>query len=207
MKIGIDFSFLSNGSQSIRRGVGRYTQQQIREVTYLDHENEYCIFVPPSSNLDFILPEIRLAKNVQIKPFQFDQYSDAVIDDKQLIEYSSHYQDFIYSENIDLFHFTLPYLDSLPIQFDVCPMVANYFDAIPLIFPSIYLTNEIIKKKYLYNTYLCKRANRLIAISKSAKMDARLFLGYPSDRIDISYPIPDPHFQILSEENLSIRLK
>ncbi len=208
MKIGIDYSFICNGKQSVNRGVGRYTQQQIREVIHIDQNNEYIIYVPPITNHDLILAEIRTARNVQIKPYLFNQYSQDFNDDKFLIEYSSYFQDYIYSEKINLFHFTVPYfLGSLPLQFQVCPMVINYYDAIPLVFPSIYLSNNSIKNKYLHNSLLCKDANRFIAISQSAKKDAIVYLGYPADQIDIAYPIPDPNFKILPKEKLQSRLR
>ena len=66
MRIGIDYRMTAQGNSVINRGLGRYTQQQLREVLRLDTTNEYILFCYPNANTATILPEIRSASNVQI---------------------------------------------------------------------------------------------------------------------------------------------
>ena len=54
MRIGIDYLMLSAGINTVNRGLGRYTQQQLREVLRQDTENEYVLFCRDDANLSLI---------------------------------------------------------------------------------------------------------------------------------------------------------
>jgi len=66
MRIGIDYRMLSAGRATVHRGMGRYTQQQLREVLRLDGRNDYVLFCREDADISAILPEIAAAPNVSI---------------------------------------------------------------------------------------------------------------------------------------------
>ncbi len=201
MRIGIDYRFLSAGVRAVNRGIGRYTQQQLREVVALDDVNEYVLFCMPGSNKGLILPEIRAARNVSIAEFPVSQTRGQ--EGKRnapdlLLRHTEEYQDWIYRQRVDLYHATTPYvLYDIPlIQFDVCPYVSTYYDAIPLLYAPHYLeSGSVVADLYVYANEVTRRSDRLIAISESARNDAVACLSVEPERIDIAYPIADPWFQ------------
>jgi glycosyltransferase involved in cell wall biosynthesis/SAM-dependent methyltransferase len=183
--------------------MGRYSQQQLREVLKLDSSNEYVLFCPLYGDRSLILPEIRNASNVIIAadPLVVDPLH--LNNKKCLLAYAERFQSWIAKHNIDVFHATAPFVLStceadLPI-FNVCPLVVTFYDLIPLLYPERYLSPDpLAKTLYLRQLQFVSRANRFIAISQSARLDAVRYLGFPEESIDIAYPIADPCFRVLS---------
>src|ERR1700674_4041487 len=64
MRIGIDLRLLSAGRITVNRGMGRFTQQQLREVLCLGARHEYVLLLPADHDPNLLLPEIRRAPNV-----------------------------------------------------------------------------------------------------------------------------------------------
>src|SRR5438270_10494853 len=66
MRVGIDFRMLSAGPAVVRRGMGRFTQQQLREVLRLDAAggHEFVLLVAADHDPSLLLPEIAGAANV-----------------------------------------------------------------------------------------------------------------------------------------------
>lgn len=206
MRIGIDYRMTAQGNSVINRGVGRYTQQQLREVLRLDTTNEYILFCYPHANTDTILPEIRSAPNTQIAYINYPSLKSQP--DPHVPEYTlqhtAEFMDWIGQQNIDVYHLTIPFMyhqNVTPFYFDVCPTVVTIYDLIPFIFPDKYLLpGHLGTELYFRVLNSLKSADRLVAISESARQDAVHYLGYPEDRIDLAYPIADPCFRVLEPE-------
>ena len=64
MRIGIDFRMLSCGRALVNRGMGRFTQQQLREVLRLGAAHEYVLLLLADHDPALLLPEIAGAPNV-----------------------------------------------------------------------------------------------------------------------------------------------
>jgi glycosyltransferase involved in cell wall biosynthesis len=64
MRVGIDFRLLSYGRAHVNRGMGRFTQQQLREVLRLASGDEFVLLVDPGHDPELLLPEIAAAANV-----------------------------------------------------------------------------------------------------------------------------------------------
>ncbi len=112
-----------------------------------------------------------------------------------MLREAERYSEWVSRQKLDLFHVTAPFLFERPVlvDFDVCPMVASFYDLIPLIFPAQYLSGWW-REQYLRTAAFLGHATRMIAISAAAKTDAATFLGFPSDLIDIAWPIADDCF-------------
>jgi FkbM family methyltransferase len=202
VRIGVDYRILTVGPELLSRGIGRYTQQQLRAVLQRDSENEYVLLCNSGTDLSLIDAAARRAPNVSVREFPAHlQDGKPIGDPSTMLRHAEEYQDWVYRQDIDLFHATVPFLFERPIllDFDVCPMVATFYDLIPLIFPTHYLKGWW-RAQYLRTLAFLGKAERMIAISHAAKSDATRFLGYPSDRVDVAWPIPDDCFRPLAPE-------
>lgn len=210
MRIGIDYRFLSLGPYQVTRGMGRYTQQQLREVLRADRANEYIVCCPTGADVSLIHPEVSAAPNAAIRfiPPSATRPSPGPADDDTL-ERAELFQAWIERSRFDLFHATTPLQLSEPVlaNFDACPLVATLYDLIPLVFPARYFGREVDADRYLRAIGLLAAAQRLIAISGSARHDALSYLGIPSDRIDVAYPVADPVFRPIDGATAEARLR
>lgn len=176
MRIGIDYRILAVGPDLITRGMGRYTQQQLREVLAVDDQNEYRLLCNKGTDLSLIAPEIRRAENVSIERYPIPRDLQASQNEPEtFLRGAEDYQEWIYAQEIDLYHCATPFIYQFPmlIHFDACPMVATFYDVIPLVFRHEYLEEDArLRQRYLLTLELVKRATRLLAISDAAGQDA-----------------------------------
>jgi len=213
MRIGIDYRMLASGI-SVNRGMGRYTQQQLREVLKLDTRNEYVLFCPQQSDLSLILPEIRNAPNVSLAAdgISISAKLESLNRPENVLVDAEEFQEWICRQKIDLFHATTPLLlevsqGNVP-NFNVCPLVATFYDLIPLIFSDQYLPpKSLAHDLYLRALHFLLHAKRFIAISNAARHDAVTYLGYPANLINVAYPMADSAFRVLPKLELQSGLQ
>lgn len=211
MRLGIDYRLLASRENLVNRGIGRYTQQQLRHVLALDAENEYLLLCPPDPDLSLVLPEILAAANVSVRtgsPAEAEPPADPY-DRRGLLRRAGALQDWIAGLGVDLYHATSPFWleQTSPVAFDACPTVATVYDLIPLIFPSQYLTDPRRQAAYAAAARLVGTATRLIAISEGSRDDAARYLGFPREAIDCAWPFADPCFRPLGEDEVAARLR
>jgi len=205
MRIAIDYRVLS--SDAANRGMGRYTQQQLRGVLKRDLDNEYLVICYPYLFHSLLDPDIKSAKNVRFVHFNEDEINNnrLSLPLEKTLEYSSKFQDFLYRQKVDLYHATTPFIDPIIPDFDVCPLVSTLYDLIPLIFPKEYLDDLKVSQKYRMALYSIRSSRRLISISEATRQDAYYYLGCPPESNSVAYPIVDPSFRVLSEmERMSL---
>ncbi|HEY6320625.1 MAG TPA: glycosyltransferase, partial [Thermoanaerobaculia bacterium] len=212
MRIGIDFRMLSCGRITVNRGMGRYTQQQLREVLRLGAEHDYVLLLPPGHDPALLLPEIAAAANVarvELPPeLAAPRRGDAPQD---VLRHAARLSGILAGLELDLFHATTPFLDTHPSSFwrcDSCALVATHYDLIPLIYPQRYFgpESQAEREGYLRSARALRDADRLIAISEFVRGEAILRLGIARHRIEVAYPVADPGFRVLSSEEASSRL-
>ena len=140
MRVGIDYRILSVGPALVTRGMGRYTQQQLRAVLDADDRNEYVLLANRGNDLSLIVPEVLEAENTSIEVYSPPPLSQAPQHTDVLLRLAEDYQAWMARLDLDVYHATTPFLLEYPLllQFDVCPMVATFYDAIPLIFAEHY---------------------------------------------------------------------
>jgi FkbM family methyltransferase len=117
------------------------------------------------------------------------------------------YLRWVSGRGLDLFHATAPFHYDRPVlvDFDICPMVASFYDLIPLIYPAQYLSGWW-EEQYLRTLAFLGRSARMIAISESARTDAARYLGFPVHRIDVAWPIPDDSFRVMAPTDVAAAL-
>ncbi|HEY2737015.1 MAG TPA: glycosyltransferase, partial [Thermoanaerobaculia bacterium] len=109
-------------------------------------------------------------------------------------------QEILDEQHVDVFHLTTPcdLDDFIPFSLDG-PLIANHYDLIPAVYPGHYYQEP--ERRALYDRALrtVRNADRLVAISRHSAREATAFLGVPSNRIRVAYPIADPCFRPLPE--------
>lgn len=204
VRVGVDYRILSVGRGLIRRGLGRFTQQQLRAVAAADPANEYVLLCLPGSDLSLVDPVIRRAANVSVRHLPIDIVPAIGASTTTRLRRSEQFQQWVVDEGIDLFHATTPFYPSEPMlsSFDACPMVATFYDAIPLLFPAHYFLGPADKAIYAYTVSLLRSATRLISISEASAQDAVDLIGIARERIDLAYPSVDEVFAPMAEHDV-----
>lgn len=210
MRIAVDYRILMVGPSSIHRGMGRFTQQQLREVLALDTENEYVLVCFPGSDLSLVDPSISSAPNVDVRRLpEGMRITGSHTEAATALRRAAEFQDWVHAQDVDLFHATTPFLLEGPViaDFDVCPLVATFYDVIPLVFPAQYLTSWPSRDYYMRTLGLLHRAGRLQSISECSRRDAATYLGFPAVRNDLVYPVADPCFSVMAPDLVERRLQ
>lgn len=207
MRVAVDYRILTVGRNLMRRGLGRYTQQQLRAVLDVDHDNEYLVFCDAVADTSLVDPAIRAAPNVSIRrlPPAITAPGHQWIDQLRRAEAL---QSWLLALGVDLYHSTTPFFPCEPFlsSFDACPYVATFYDLIPLLYPGHYMTGVVDRAVYADALSLARNADRLIAISEAAAKDAAGHLGYPSDRIDVAMPAVDACFGVMADDAVEAAL-
>ena len=206
MRIGIDYRMLGMGAVTVNRGMGRYTQQQLREVLRLDQDNEYLLLCRKNSDTTAILDEIREARNVRISFMPaLSSITDRDPNDPEIaFRLAAEYQEWLDDQKLDIYHATTPFLlGDLVLPFlDVCPLVATHYDLIPFIYEDRYFGSDcasVSKAVYMRALRFLAGADQIIAISNHVRQEAMTYLAFPEDRTSVAYPVADPVFKRLPE--------
>src|SRR5258708_5571300 len=211
MRIGIDFRMLSCGRITLNRGMGRFTQQQLREVLRLGAAHDYVLLLPADHDPALLLPEIAAAANVarvELPPeLAAPRRGDAPRD---VLRHAAQLSGILADLELDLYHATTPFLETHPCfwRCDSCALVATHYDLIPLIYPHRYFDAESQDERegYTRSARALRDAEGLIAISEFVRGEAALRLGIARDRIEVAHPIADPSFRVLASDETSSRL-
>jgi glycosyltransferase involved in cell wall biosynthesis len=209
VRIGIDYRFLGQGPYQVSRGMGRYTQQQLREVLRADSSNEYVICCPAGADRALIDPQVLAAGNVVVRTLPAAVTRPSPEGEDDTLERVELFQAWVERCGLDLFHATTPMVAVEPVltAFDACPLVATLYDLIPLVFPGEYLAQEVDRDGYMRAVTSLLRAQRVIAISDSARQDAFHYLGIAPDVVDVAYPVADPVFRPVPDETAAADLR
>src|SRR3989344_5788362 len=181
MKIGIDARLIRE------TGVGRYISNLIENLLEIDKRNNYVLFV---KNEDFDQVKLKI-KNLKLKIVRVNIPWHSI---KEQIQFT----EILNKENLDLVHF--PYF-SVPISYNR-PFIVTIHDLIIHHFPTgkasthpsfIYML-KILGYKYVISK-ACKKAKKIIAVSKSTKEEIIDHLKIKSDKIVVTYEGVDDGIQ------------
>ncbi len=201
MRFGVDFRMLSGGRATVDRGMGRFTQQQLREVLRLPEarQHQFVLLLAPDGDPELLLPEIAAAPNVSrasLPPGLTGQGEPHA--ERDLLRHAAALSGLLADLGLDLFHATTPFQNAEPAfwRCDSCALVATHYDLIPLIYRDRYFRGAELAR-YLRTTRALRFADRLLAISSFARDEAADQLGIDRRRIDVAYPIAEPWFRPL----------
>jgi glycosyltransferase involved in cell wall biosynthesis len=185
MKIGIDARSILNPEKGDAIGVGHYTYQLIRHLLKNDTENEYVIF------FDFRVREKDIKKftrpNVQIKFYPFSDYKKYLPGAYNEILGTAILQ----KEKLDVLHTTSSH-NRIPMRYSGKTVVTFHDMAvfnIPQCLPMVKRTKDKATSYLMAN-----KADKIIAVSESLKIDVKKFLNVDDEKISVIYSGLDERF-------------
>ena len=154
MKIGIDARLY----RASAAGIGRYSQNLIKNLLELDRENQYVLFMTPEDEKDFLAQKIT-SYNYKIVKTDIGHYSvKEQVELKKIIDV----------EKCDLVHFTN---FNFPVRYKG-KFVVTIHDLTLFYFPGRSKKNFLYKFAYKYIfSQACHKAQQIIAVSESTKKD------------------------------------
>ena len=185
MRIGIDARTILNPEKGDAIGAGHYAFQLIRHLLDMDKENEFVLF------FDFRVREKDVKKfsrpNVKIKFYPFSDYKKYLPGAYSEILGEATLQ----KEKLDILHSTSP-LSRIPLSYKgKCAVTFHDLSLykIPQCFPRI----KRMRDKAVYSL-MARRADKIIAVSKSTKEDTRNIFKVPEGKIKVIHSGLDERF-------------
>lgn len=190
MRIGFDARCLMEGS---RTGVEEYTIGFLKRILEQDSQNRYVLFFNSFKKIEEDLSWLKKYKNVEIKNYGFPN--------KFL--------------NFSMWFFGWPRIDVLLGGIDVffapnisfislskkCRLVMTVHDLSFERFPEHFSKKRRLWHFLLNPRSLCKRANKILAVSVSTKNDLKQIYGIAHKKIDVLSPFVDFESFIGNKEN------
>jgi glycosyltransferase involved in cell wall biosynthesis len=187
MNIAIDVLAIL-GPDSKNRGIGNYTTSQLRSLFEIDKKNRYFL-------LNFY-EDVKLKDTLNFSENVSEHYfylgKDGFLGKNR--EYKGILSDliknFIKAHDINVFYLTSPFDQRISYDmewFSEIKTVATLYDIIPYIFKDRYLRNKSFYEEYMGLINKLKKANKLLAISQSAKEDMIKHFNIAPDKIDVIY--------------------
>ncbi len=172
-RIGIDARFYG----PLGKGLGRYTQEIVDQVTSQDSENEYVIFLSKNNFDEFITQNNRVTKVLADIPWYgfAEQIQMPRIISKQ---------------NLDLMHFphfNVPIFCSVPFVVTIHDLILTKFPTIraTTLGPIIYFLKNIAYR--LAINIAVKRSKKIIAVSEYTKKDIIEQFGIKPEKVSMIY--------------------
>jgi len=164
-KIGLDLRLWSAETG----GIGRYSQNLLKELLAIDKENQYTAIISTSDTASFNVA----APNLRKLPTNIPYYSSQ--EQSQLLK-------LLRQENFDLVHFAQ---FNHPILYRR-PFVVTVHDIIMHLYPGpMQRKSKVRRLGYLATFNDCKRADRIIVPSQATKDDLVNQLKFPLEKINV----------------------
>ena len=172
-------------------GGGIYIQNLVRELARIDAENRYTLYVSETgaSHFQELGPNFHLVYRNHRRPVRvLWEQSGLPIELRRL--------------GVDVYHgpgYVVPLCK-------VCPQITTVHDLTAYLFPE---THNLFSSCYyrLLMPWTVKAADRVIAISKSAKSDLTRLLGVPSEKVCVIHHGKDERFTPHRDESRLARLR
>ncbi|MCL4374641.1 glycosyltransferase family 4 protein [Patescibacteria group bacterium] len=179
MRIGINGYYLT----TLNSGIGQYSINLLRALAEIDKKNKYFVFT--TQKIDWNLPENFRLKVVSPLPlFRRTFFNRFFWEEYQLGNALKRYK-------IEVFH---GLYQSLPRSAEKIGAVVTIHDAIPWRFP--FERKQLTYRWYsdLRKDLVTKRANKIITVSETSKIDFAAIYGIKPETIEVTYESIDPVF-------------
>lgn len=177
MKIGIDIRCLAEGN---RTGVEEYTIGFLKRLFEQDSENEYLLFINSFKKVKEDLSWLKQYPNVEVRNFGFPN---------KLLNFAMWFLRWpkidILLGGVDVFF--APNISFISIS-NKCKFVLTIHDLSFERFPEYFSRKRRLWHYIVNPRLLCKRADKILAVSKSTKDDLMMLYGMPQDKIEVAYP-------------------
>ncbi len=185
MKIAIDI----RSTEGKKAGKGFYTFNIVSELLKLDDENEYVLYGQGDNKL------FNEGKNVKYKSFLQGGllwHLRVIVD--------------VYIEKFDIYFAPSSFIVPAFLPNRVKSIVTVH-DLVAILFPSTHNKKAVVVEKLLLNR-VCKKAKKLITVSKNTKNDLLKKFNIKEDKVDVVYCAANTDFRRLKDEEIErFRLK
>lgn len=183
MKIGIDCRTILNPEKGEGSGIGHYTYQLVRHLLKIDKKNTYFLFFDRSVKKRKLIKFKQ--KNVFVRFFPFHQYKKLL--PEKYIDYLVNAT--LTREKLDVLHLPSPY----PPFLYKGPVVITVHDLVFYKFPELFSEENSYQFKRIIPEIL-KKAEKIIAVSKSTTKDLKELLFLKPSKIETIYHGVDQRF-------------
>jgi len=188
-RIGVD-AILFGTAQAV--GIGRYTEELIRNIVELDTENKYHVILSSASSPGFPIYAPNLSKTgVNIPHYSYSEQFK--------------YPSIIKNMDLDLIHYTN---FNSPIFFNHVPSVVTIHDLTLWFFPGREQRSWF--RRLIYRLVIkktCQNAKQIIAITKKTKEDIVNILGINKDKITVVYEAVSKNFKVIKNQEKINKIK
>ncbi|MBU1177685.1 glycosyltransferase family 4 protein [Patescibacteria group bacterium] len=174
MIIGVDIRPLSGGRHS---GVEEYTLNLLRHLFALDQKNKYKLFYNSFGQPDEVLELFRSYHNVEICQFRYPN---------KFFNFSCKFLSWPRIDQlvkpVDLFFMPNMLFSAFSAE---CRQVVTFHDLSYLFFPQFYSTKRRWWHRAVDPRHLAERAEKIIAVSNSTKIDLIDYFGVADDKVTV----------------------
>ena len=193
MRIGIDIRCLEEGR---RTGVEEYTLNLLANLFSIDKENEYVLFFNSFKKPDFDLSWTEKYPNVRVKFFRFPNkflnfcfwYFDRPFIDRMIGRV-----DLFFMPNISFGAFTKK-----------VKLVTTVHDLSFEYYPETFSWKRRLWHVFVNPRKLCKRANKIITVSRSTADDLKNLYKISSNKIEVIYSGVDESFKTIDRNDIKL---
>ena len=176
MRIGIDARLY----RSSTAGIGRYTQNLIKNILEIDQENQYVLFMTPEDAREF-KETSNNTQDTNYKVVSTDIAHYSIAEQTRLAK-------IIEDEKLDLVHFTN---FNIPLNYKG-KFVVTIHDLTLFFYPGRSRRSFIYKLAYKYIfRKACEKSSKIIAVSQSTKGDIENVFHIGSKKIKVIYEAAD----------------
>ena len=186
MNIGLDLRFWRSGTG----GLGRYSQNLLKEMLLIDKENKYTAMITPEDEPEFDLT----APNLTTLVVPIAHYSPSE---------QTKLPKILKQQNFDLVHFAN---FNHPILYRR-PFVVTIHDLIMHLFPTGSQKSSFLRKAaYRLTMRDCRRAKKIIVPSEATKRDLVNMLKFPDSKIVVTPEGSEALFRVHTDrEKIAVR--
>lgn len=200
------------GAMGKNRGIGNYAMAQMNTILHKDRENQY-FFLNCIEKTTVFEEEVKMGLlKEEYLPYIRDGAYLPFAERKEI--YGRAIRNYLQKNKINIFYITSPFDNSVPPYekdwFEGVQVVAIVYDIIPYVMKERYFPDSNALAMYMERVEELHWADRLIAISQSAKDDLIEYLGFSPKKIDVIWGAPGRQFKeisITTEEETAIRQK
>ncbi len=190
MKIGIDIRCLAEGN---RTGVEEYTIGFLKRLFEQDSDNKYLLFINSFKKIKEDISWLGEYPNVEIRNYAFPN---------KLLNFAMW---FLHWPKIDTLLggadiFFAPNISFIALS-SKCKFILTMHDLSFERFPEYFSRKRRLWHYVVNPRLLCKRADKILAVSKSTKDDLSMLYGIPKKKIEVVYPSLD--LKSFSESDIS----
>lgn len=205
MRIAVDLRSFS--SEASRRGMGKYTQQQLEAVLHVDSTNQYIGILYDGIDSSLDLRYFWSRPNFSFVPLNAGIKVNSLIPAAEYFRYINSLNELLAALRIDVFHHTTPFMSPNARFVSGVVTVSTLYDLIPLIYAADYLTDDEIRAEYFEQLQTVYESSHVVAISNSAKQDLISYLDFPESAVSVAYPLTEARFRPVIDQTCTTTLK